>query len=165
MAQYNTSANAWTPVALADSATMTTATFNNAYQALRAATAGIDRVIEVFMGGEATSSTVNQMTVRRHSTHSTGQVNVVPAALNPLSAASVAQGFVTLTAGTSGVVGAATAHLLNVSFNAFGGIIRWVAAPGEELYITANTAPNDEISLASVTGTGKLSSHIVFEEL
>jgi hypothetical protein len=60
---------------------------------------------------------------------------------------------------------AATAHLLNLSLNTFGGIIRWAAAPGDEIWATASTAPNGEIVLDSISGTGVVSTHIHFESL
>ncbi len=46
-----------------------------------------------------------------------------------------------------------TLKLLNQSFNAFGGILRWVAAPGEEISIVGNTASLGELSLSSFTGS------------
>lgn len=159
MAQYNYSASGWTPVAHADAAS---ALANNSYHALRAVAASTDRVNEVFIGGEATSSTVNRMALRRNSTNAATPGAGVPAPLNPLSAASAAQGYPTA---TTGPTIASTGHLLNLAFNAFGGVIRWVAAPGQEIYITTATAPNSELTLDSISGTGTVSTHIIFEEL
>ena len=47
----------------------------------------------------------------------------------------------------------------------FGGVVRWVAAPGEEIWATAGTAPNGEMILDSIAGTGVVSQDIRFEEL
>lgn len=159
MAQYNVAAAGWTPVAHADGAS---ALANNSYQAVRTASTSTIRIGEVFIGGEATSSTVNRMAVRRLSTNATTPGDIVPAALNPLSAASASQGYPTA---ATGPTVASTNHLLNLAMNAFGGVIRWVAAPGEELWATAATAPNGQVVLDSISGTGLVSSHAIFEEL
>lgn len=159
MAQYSNAAAGWTPVAHADAAS---ALASNSYQAVRTTAASTIRTTEIFVGGEATSSTVNRMAYRRASTNAATPTNVAPAPLNPLSAAAVHQGYV---AATTGPTIASTGHLLNLAFNAFGGVIRWVAAPGEEIWATASTAPNGEMVLDSVSGTGVVSSHIVDEEM
>jgi hypothetical protein len=57
----------------------------------------------------------------------------------------------------------ATAHLLHLTFNTFGGIVRWVAAPGSELSVVGNTQPLGEISISSITGAGKSSGHVILE--
>ncbi|HEU0283143.1 MAG TPA: hypothetical protein VFQ99_05120 [Gallionella sp.] len=61
----------------------------------------------------------------------------------------------------------ATLHLLNLSFNAFGGVVRWLAAPGEEISIVGASANTGEVSLSAFTGgtVGALGSHIVYEPL
>lgn len=159
MAQYTTAAAGWTPVNHADGASSLA---NNSYQSLRAVAASTDRVTEVFVGGEASSSTVNRMAVRRNSTNGATPGSGTPAPLSPLSAASAAQGYVTA---ATGPTIASTGHLLNLAFNSFGGVIRWVAAPGQELYCTTATAPNSELTFDSVAGTGAVSSHLIFEEL
>ncbi len=60
-----------------------------------------------------------------------------------------------------------TLKLLNIGFNAFGGIYRWVAAPGEEISIVGNTASLGEVSLSAFTGgtPGAMGSHIIYETL
>lgn len=159
MAQYNTALAGWTPVAHADGAS---ALANASYQCARTTSLSTLRIVEVFLGGEATSSTVNRHAVRRNSTNGATPTDVVPGKLNALSAAPVSQGY---SAASTGPTLASTNHLLNLAFNAFGGIIRWVAAPGEELWASAATAPNGEITLDSISGTGVVSSHLIFEEL
>ena len=159
MALYSSAAAGWTPVAHADGAS---ALANNSYQAVRTTAASTIRTVELFIGGEATSSTVNRMAYRRASTNAATPTNVAPAPLNPLSAASVHQGYV---AATTGPTIASTTHLGNFAFNAFGGVVRWVAAPGEEIWATASTAPNGEMVLDSISGTGIVSTHIINEEI
>lgn len=160
MAHYTHGAVGYTPVAHADSASSLA---NNSYQAVRGGAATqLARIVEVFIGGEATSSTVNRMALRRLSTNASTPTDQTPAPLNIYSPAAVAQGYV---AATTGPTIAATAHLLNLAFNAFGGIIRWVAAPGEEIYFGTTTAPNAQVGLDSISGTGVVSQDIKWEEL
>ena len=102
------------------------------------------------------------MALRRCSTDVATPTNVVPGPLNPLSAVSVFQGYV---AATTGPTIASTAHLGEFTFNAFGGVVRWVAYPGEEIYITALTAPNGEVVLDSISGTGVVSTGVHVEEM
>src|SRR3972149_4090102 len=128
MAQYSHSAAGWTPIDHADGASSLA---NASYQALRTTAASTLRVVEVFIGGEATASTVNRMALRRLSTNAGTPTNQVPAALNSLSAASVSQGYV---AATTGPTIASTVHPLHFAFNAFGGVVRWGAAPGEGVW-------------------------------
>ena len=159
MAQYTHGAPGWTPVAHADGAATLA---NNSYQAVRTTAASSLKILEIFVGGEATSSTVNRMTLRRLSTNGATPTNQTPAALNSLSAAAVSQGYV---AATTGPTIASTQHLVHIAFNAFGGVVRWVAAPGEEIWGTASTAPNGELVFDSISGTGVVSSDIKFEEI
>ena len=162
-AKFNSTLIGWTPVAVADTANFTDA----GHHSLQGVTTpGTVNVLEVFLGGEATSSTVNQMVFGRDSTVgvtlSYATVSGYTAALHPSTAAARAVGFNTATTKPQK---SSTLHLLSLSMNAFGGIIRWVAAPGEELTMIGITQPMGECSLTSVSGTGKLSSGIVFEEM
>lgn len=160
MAMYTHGAVGYVPVAHADAAS---ALANNSYQGLRAGAAtSLARIVEMFIGGEATSSTVNRMALRRISTNAGTPTDQVPAALNIYSVASIPQGYV---AATTGPTIASTQHLANLAFNAFGGLIRWVAAPGEEIYIGTATQPNAEVVLDSISGTGVVSQDIKFEQL
>ena len=159
MAKFGSAFAGWTPVAHADGASSLA---DSSYSAVRTTTASTIQICEVSVSGEATSSTVNRMALRRLSTNATTPTDVVPAKFNPLSAAAVTQGY---RVATTGPTIASTDHLLHVGINAFGGIYRWVAAPGEEIWATAQTAPSGQIVLDSVAGTGVVSTHIIFEEL
>jgi hypothetical protein len=60
----------------------------------------------------------------------------------------------------------ATLHLLHLSFNAYGGIVRWVASPDQSLTVIGNTASLGEVSLSGYTGTtasAPMSGHILYE--
>lgn len=159
MAVYTHGAVGYTPIAHADGAS---ALASNSYQGIRTETTSTLRIVEFFIGGEATASTVNRMALRRLSTNAATPTNQVPAATNPLSLASTSDGYV---AATTGPTIATTQHLANVALNTFGGVVRWVAAPGEEIWATAGTAPNGELCLDSISGTGVVSTDIKFEEI
>lgn len=160
MAFFTHGAPGYTPVAHADGAA---ALANDSYQAVRGGAATqLARIVDVFVGGQATVTTINQMALRRLSTNATTPTDQTPAPLHTASPAAVAQGYVA--AGTGPTI-ASTQHLLNLAFNAFGGLIRWVAAPGEELYFGTTTAPNAQVCLDSVSGTGVVGQDIKWEEL
>ena len=160
MAQYQCARTTWTPTATADNA-LETANGHESY--IAGAAPAIARVNEVMEGGEATSSTVNVMALRRHSTASATPTAKTPAKLNPSSGANV--GTYHQTATTQPTTSTGT-HVLNLSLNVFGGIVRWVAAPGQEIYLVGGSTGNNELGLSAVSGTpGALSSHLIVEEL
>ena len=163
-ATFTYSAEAWTPVAVADTANFTDAGHMSIQGVATPFTA---KIIEVMVQGRATSSTVNDLLLARHSTIgvtlSNSAVARAPVAHHPSTAAVRAVGFNTATTKPQR---SATLHLLPLSFNAFGGIIRWVAAPGEEFFLIGATASFGEMGISAYTGsgTGALSSNITFEE-
>ena len=159
MAVYTHGAVGYTPIAHADGAS---ALVSNSYQAIRSTTGDTLRLVELFIGGEATASTVNRMALRRLSTNGATPTNQVPGAFNPLSVAAGPQGYV---AATTGPTIASTQHLGNFALNAFGGVVRWVAAPNEEIWATISTAPNGEMCLDSISGVGVVSTDMKFEQL
>ncbi len=159
MAQYATAAAGWTPVAHADGASSLA---NSSYHGLRTASTSTMKVTWLYIGGEATSSTVNRMAVRRSSTNANTPTNVAPGLLNPLSQAAVSQSYFTA---TTGATIASTAHLMNLAFNAFGGAISIYPPTGGEMLATASTAPNGELILDSISGTGLVSTEVYFEEI
>jgi hypothetical protein len=125
-------------------------------------------LFEVFMGGAAGSSAPMLMTLARDST-----VNITPTALgtgqknasfDPSTAALALPPVAFVTAATQ-PQRSATLGLLATPFNAFGGIVRWLAAPGEEVGILGNTASLGEVSLSAYTGgtAGLMGSHIIYE--
>lgn len=157
----------FTPVAVADTTNYTDA----GYMALMGGTSTQKiNVSEIYMGGQATASAPSLMIVARDST-----VNVTPtalstgnsdAAIDPASAdlAAVPVSFV---ASSTKPKRSATLGLLNLSYNAFGGIVRWVAPPGAELVILGNTASFGEMSLSAYTGgtPGLTGAHWCYEPL
>lgn len=162
MARWSASETTWTPVAVADATNFT----DTGYHALQGgSTTQRSNILEVFMGGQATTSAPSIMLFGRDSTVgatlSVGRL----AALDPATAALAAPPVVFNTASTKPQRSATLGSLLNLSFNAFGGIVRWVAAPGEEIGMLGNTASLGEVSLSALTGgtPGLMGSHFVFE--
>ena len=161
MAKWSGNVPTWTPVAVADTVNFTDA----GHMTLQGgSTTQVNKILEVFMGGQATSSAPCIMLLARDSTVgatlSVGRL----AALDPATAALAAPPVIFNTA-TTKPQRSATLSLLNLSFNAFGGIVRWVAAPGEEIGMLGNTASFGEVSLSAFTGgtPGLMGAHVVFE--
>ena len=161
MARWSANQTNLTPVAVADATNFTDA----GYMAIQGgSTTQFINVLEVFMGGIATSSAPSAMVVARDSTVgvtlSVGRL----AALHP-STAALAAPPVAFSTATTKPQRSATLSLLQLGFNAFGGNVRWVAAPGEEIGMLGNTASLGEISTSSLnTGTpGAINHHYILE--
>lgn len=165
MAKRSFQEASFTPVAVADTANMTSAGF----MAIQggSATQRID-ISEVYMGGQATASAPTFMELARDSTVG-GTLSIANSGaqdgpLDPATAALAAPPVSFDTATTKPQRSSAAAKL-NLSFNAFGGIVRWVAPPGSEFKMLGNTASFGEASLSAFTGgtPGLMGAHIVFE--
>lgn len=166
MAKRSFSNTSWTPTVVADTATMTA----NGAKFLQggSATQRIN-IIEVYMGGQAAStSSPMYMVLARDSTVGVTSItlgtNGKDAPLDVQTAALAAPP-VSGCSATTMPQRAATLYLLNLTFNAFGGIVRWVAAPGEEPNLYGASANIGEVSLSAFTGTtaALLGSHIIYE--
>jgi hypothetical protein len=122
---------------------------------------------EVYMGGQATASAPCIMQFGRDSTVGATLTAGRLAALDPATAALAAPPTAFVASTTKPQRSATLGALLNLSFNAFGGIVRWVAAPGEEIAMLGNTASLGELSLSAFTGgtPGLMGSHIILEPL
>lgn len=161
MARYSLSYQSKTMVAVADTANFT----DNGYAAFLqgGSSTMVCKINEVYIGGEDTASTPTTMVLARDSTVAatgiSGDFNAV------LDGSNVAPGTVAVfgCVSTTKPQRSATLHLLQPSLNTFGGIARWQARYGEEITIVGNTASLGEASLSSVTGTGKVSGHILYE--
>jgi len=169
MAKRSFQAATWTPTATGDN----TAMANTTYMAIEsgASTQGLN-VIEIYIGGQATASSVNIMQFARTTT-----VGTTPTALaapngdGPLNGLTQALPTVAVTyvAASTGPLRSTstTAARLNLSLNVFGGIVRWVAAPGEEWGIIGTTSGLSGSTLSAFTGgsVGLIGAHIVYEPL
>jgi len=121
---------------------------------------------EFYLGGLAGASSPTLMLVGRDSTLA-ATLGATISTDSPMDGSTVALGTPLLVGNvwTTLPQRSATLHLLNLSFNAFGGIIRWMAAPGEEITIIGNAVNTGEISFSALNiGTqGLLGSHVVYE--
>ena len=167
MAKRSLSTTNITITGIADNTSLTVNTYCG--DLLGAAATQRTNILEVYVGGQSTSSQVAIMLLARDQAVATGGAaggsTTFDAALDAATAALaapvvVANSFVTLQPFRS-----TTLHLLNLTFNAFGGIVRWVAAPGEEISIVGTSASTGSISLSGFTGsTGAIvGSHIIYE--
>lgn len=165
MARYSYNVTSVTPTATADTTALVDSTYLGFIQGGN--TTQRVNISEVFLGGEAASSSSPTIIVlARDSTVMTGTAGGGRTAA--LDASSTAPGTLPLTGNTAATTKpqrSSTLHLLKLSFNAYGGIVRWVARPGEEPSIVGNTASNGEVSLSAFTGgtPGQMSSHILYE--
>lgn len=167
MAKRSVSITTVAMTAIADGTNLTDALYPGVLQG--ASSTQRTAIIEVYLGGQATASAPTYMMLSLDSqigtgsnTYGTGQMDV---ALDATSAALAAPVKTGNTWATNKPQRSSTGHLLNLSFNAFGGIVRWVAAPGEEVYIVGNTASLGEASLSAFTGgtPGALGAHVIYE--
>ena len=162
MAKRSLSIASFTPVAYAD----TTNLVNGNYLGVIQGGSATQRVVisECMLAGQATSSAPTIMLLSRDTTVAAtlGATTTTDAPLDASTAALAAPPLVGNTF-TTAPQRSATAHLLNLSLNAFGGIVRWLAAPGEEITIIGNTQPLGEVSLSCFTGgtPGLLGGHMI----
>jgi len=170
MAKYSGSWQTITATAINDTAALTDSNYPYALQGGTATQR--NNIKEIFVGGEGTTSTPVALVFARDSTASatlvgtgtTGAGARVPALLD-------GSGTAPATAPKGGNSAATdpqrdtAGHLLHFSFNAFGGIVRWVAADGYEISMVGNAASLGDCSLSGVatTGAAATSGHILFE--
>ena len=161
--------NAFTATATADTTNLASGTHLSI-----SAVAATNRcaISEIYMGGQNTSSNVNIMMFARHSTvgitltalsapNSDGPMDGLTQAVT-----SAARGFVAATTAPQRSVGTTSARLA-LTYNSFGGIVRWVAPPGGEWFITGVSVDVSESSLSAFSGGagGVMSAHIVYEQV
>lgn len=147
----------------------------SSYMALKggASTQIID-VLEIFISGMATASTVAGMIMDRVSTLETTPTALAApnrdGGMNPSITALVSGSTVVpfVTASTQPTPSNTVTDIaLNLALNLFGGIVRWNAATTQQWWIIGNTAPAGEsILFNSSTGggsTGLANAHIMYE--
>jgi hypothetical protein len=161
----------WTSVTATAIADTTALTDNNyPYNITGGNTTMRNQIAEVFIGGEGASATQLILKLARNSTASgtlvAGTGGKVPVLIDG-SGTAPATAPLGGNSATTDPQRSSTLHLLNFSFNAFGGIARWVAAPGYEIGMVGNTASLGCTSLSGFTGTGAAatSGHILFETM
>jgi hypothetical protein len=163
--RFSLSTTSVTPTATADTTNLANTTYLGLLQGGN--TTMRLNIAEIYMGGEAAAaSSPTIMVLARDST--VGATVVAGSTRTALLDGSGTAPATTAVSGNSATTlpqRSATLHLLHLSFNAFGGIVRWVARPGEEPSVVGNTASLGEVSLSAFTGgtPGAMSSHILYE--
>jgi hypothetical protein len=157
----------FTPTATADTTNLATATF----MSLGAGTASqLLKVIEIYEGGQASASSINIMQFARDSTligtptalaapNSDGGMSTFTAPLAVVPVVGISGG--TLPQRSALV----TVARLCLTLNTFGGIVRWVAAPGEEWTMVGTATNTSETTLSNFTGgsTCQFAGSIIYE--
>lgn len=164
MARYALTFSGQTSAAVADTTALTTLK----YAALGGNSGTMRLAInEVQIGGEASSAAVQQYIFARDTTVAATSLTSVGLTNALLDASATAPGTVALFSNSSGTFPqrSATAHLLQHSFNAFGGLVRWQARQGEEITVVGNTQPLGEVSYSGGPNTvaSTVSGHIIYE--
>lgn len=164
MARWAANIPTYTPVAVADTTNMTDGG-HHTIQGGSSTQRGELR--EVYIGGQAGASSPTIMVLGRTSTVGATLTGGRLAALDPSTAALAAPPVSYGTSTTKPQRSATLGMLLNLSFNAFGGVVRWVNGPDEIISYLGNAASLGELSLNAFTGgtPGLLGSNIVFETL
>lgn len=157
----------FTPTATADNAALANAT----YMAVKGGSSTqLININEIYVAGMAAASAPTALSFARTMTLATTPTALAtPASDGPAhpSTAALAAPPVTFTAAATGGSRANTTtdpHLM-VGLNAFGGIVRYNASPGQEFSILGNTSPLGEAYLSSENlGTaGLINAHIMYE--
>lgn len=164
MARFNSTVPTWTPTAVADTTNMT----DNGHHTLQGGSSTQrGELREVFVGGQAGASSPTYLVIGRTSTVGATLTAARLAALDPSTAALAAPPAPYVASTTKPQRSATLGMLQPLSFNAFGGIIRWVNGPDEIISYLGNTASLGELSLNAFTGgtPGALMSGITFETL
>lgn len=144
----------WTPTAVADITAMT----DNGHQTIQGGVAGAagagqrSELREVYLGGQATASAPAYMLLGRTAVQG---ATLTALRLAPIDANSVliATPPVHYAVSTTKPTRSATlGGLLNLSYNAFGGIVRWYCGPDETISMFGQGAVG-ELSLNAFTGS------------
>jgi hypothetical protein len=156
-----------TPTATADTTNLVDSTYMGHIQP-STATQRVN-ILEVMLTGQAGASSPSLMVLARDSQVSTGSITLTAGTTDSNLDASTAALASVVRAGDKAATNkpqrGVNDHLLNLAFNAFGGIVRWVAAPGEEISVIGQSTLTGEVSLSAFTGgtTGLMGSHIIYE--
>lgn len=168
MAKWSFTSEGFTPVAVLDTAAYT----DNGYMGLTGPVGNTTQrrdVSDVYIAGLATSSAPTPMVLGFDST-----IQVTPTALttaqsnSPLdtSVAALAAPQIAFTASSTKPQRAATLAKWILGLNAFGGIVRYAAAPGAEMKCIGAAANLGEVSLSCYTGgtPGLIAASIIYEQ-
>lgn len=169
MARRIVSITSLTPTGYIDTTNLTSATFPFLLQG--GAATQLNKVWEISINGQAlSSSSPTWMILSRDSTVAATNSNGTGQTDTAMDTATGALGSPALTGNTNATLPqrSSTAHLLNASLNAFGGVYFWRANRMEEcVSVLGNTTPTGEVSLTSLSGgtPGLIGCHMIYESL
>ena len=129
---------------------------------LTAASGRRGRIHELSVCGLGTSSAANELLVRRPGDLGVTPTNQTPALLDPDSGAAAG----TVATGWTTQPSVGSVALVRLGCNSNGGVYRWVAKPGQELWVrTNNTTSHSQLSIRFGTGgAGPMGVHMIWEE-
>lgn len=164
MARYTLTFQSQTTAPVADTTALTTLK----YTALGGNSATMQlKINEVQSSGEASSAAVQALVFARDTTVAATSLTSVGLNNAPMDATATAPGTLALFSNSSTTFPqrSATQHLIQHSYNAFGGGLRWQARQGEEITIIGNTQPLGECTYSGNTGTvgAPISGTIIYE--
>jgi hypothetical protein len=166
MGKRSFSVPTWSPSAIADAVALT----NNLHMTIGAANNASGCLVqEIEIGGQASASGVMIMLFGRNLVLAATPAISTPVSDGPLTTYGqlTSAGVVVSTQAATPPQRSANlnAARLNLTFNAFGGIVRWQAAPFEEWGILGNVVNVTETSLSNFTGgsTSAIGAHIIYE--
>lgn len=166
MAKRSISVSTFTPVAFADTADLID---NQWFASLQGGTATqFLETSEIQLAGQAGASAPTFMVFGRSSTIAGTLIPGTELREGPLHHASADLGTPPVfgrSATTQPQRSTTDGHLLNLTLNAFGGIVRWLAAPGEELSTFGSSGVLAEFNLSAFTGgtPGLMGGHWIYE--
>lgn len=167
MAKRSLSVMTVTPTATADTANLVDSTYLGSIQG-GSSTQRIN-ILEIMETGQAGASSPTLMVFARDSQIATGSLTktsgTTDSNLDANTAALAAPAATFDKAATNKPQRGVSDHLLNLAFNAFGGVVRWVAAPGEEITVYGTAALIGQVSLSAFTGgtAGLMGAHVIYE--
>jgi hypothetical protein len=155
-----------TPTATADTTNLAAGTFPFALQG--GSSTQRFNIVEVYLGGQAGSSTPSIMLLSFDSTVGATSLSKATGLNDTVSdgSAGALSTAVTVFNNSGTLPQRDTAkHLANLSFNAFGGVVRLNWPLDQQFVGVGNTASFGEISLSAFTGgtTGLMGCHLIFE--
>lgn len=164
MARWAAAIPTWTPTAVADTTNMT----DSGHQTIQGGSSTQrGELREVYIGGQAGASAPTFFVLGRTSTVGATLTAARLAALDPSTAALAAPPVNYQVSTTKPQRSSTLGMLLNLSMNAFGGIVRWAAMPDQVISYLGNTASLGELSLNAFTGgtPGLVGTNVTFETL
>lgn len=115
---------------------------------------------EVFLHGEGSVAVATRHQVRRDNSNGGTPTAITQTKLNPRSVAPTLTG-----ASAFASVPALGGVILQCGIQQFGGLYRWYAGPGEEVFFTG-AVPDNELSLSdALNRAATLSGHFICEEM